>query len=508
MTQQCINGSNCIDYQYDLDGLVTNAGSLVISREAQKAGVINGTTLQNINMTRSHNNFGEMDSESTLYNTTTLQSATYLRDKLGRITQRTLSLQGLSSTDTYTYNLAGRLASVVNGALTTNYSFDDNGNRLSKSINDGTTTTTVDGVYDAQDRLTSYGNCTYQYSVNGELQQKACTVGEVSEITQYTYDVLGNLLQVTLPDATKIDYIIDGQNRRIGKKVGDTLVQGFLYGDQLNPVAELDASNNIVSQFVYGTKVNVPDHMIKGGVTYKIISDHLGSPRLIVNASTGVVAQRMDYDEFGIITQDTNPNFQPFGFAGGLVDNQTGLTRFGARDYDAHTGRWTSKDPIRFAGGDSNIYGYVFSDPVNFIDPTGKFLFNVVSGAIGALLGGLDASKNPNATFGSIMRGIIIGGATGAIGLNPATMTLFKVALAGSISYLGNITSQLNSNSSNLDHSQALLASLIGVSGGASNLLGQFKSKSEMMKYIKELASQIANNEIVKFEGTQGRCKK
>jgi len=106
--------------------------------------------------------------------------------------------------------------------------------------------------------------------------------------------------------------------------------------------------------------------MIKGGVTYKIITDQLGSPRLVVNANTGAVAQQIDYDEFGIITQVTNPNFQPFGFAGGLVDNQTGLTRFGARDYDAHTGRWTSKDPIRFAGGDSNIYGYVFSDPINF----------------------------------------------------------------------------------------------------------------------------------------------
>jgi hypothetical protein len=35
----------------------------------------------------------------------------------------------------------------------------------------------------------------------------------------------------------------------------------------------------------------------------------------------------MDYDEFGIITNDTNPGFQPFGFAGGLYEQQTGLTR-------------------------------------------------------------------------------------------------------------------------------------------------------------------------------------
>jgi RHS repeat-associated protein len=115
----------------------------------------------------------------------------------------------------------------------------------------------------------------------------------------------------------------------------------------------------------------VPEYMIKAGVTYKIISDHLGSPRLVVNAQTGVIVQRMDYDEFGLISQDTNPGFQPFGFAGGLYDVDTGLTRFGARDYDAFTGRWTNKDPIRFAGGDANLYGYVLGDPVQFIDPAG-----------------------------------------------------------------------------------------------------------------------------------------
>jgi RHS repeat-associated protein len=84
----------------------------------------------------------------------------------------------------------------------------------------------------------------------------------------------------------------------------------------------------------------------KGGVTYRIVSDHLGSPRLVINTTDGTVAQRMDYDEFGNVILDTNPGFQPFGFAGGLYDQHTGLTRFGARDYDAVTGRWTEKDPI------------------------------------------------------------------------------------------------------------------------------------------------------------------
>ena len=54
-----------------------------------------------------------------------------------------------------------------------------------------------------------------------------------------------------------------------------------------------------------------------------------------------------------------------------MYDTDTRLVRFGARDYDAEVGRWTTKDPIGFAGGDTNLYGYVFSDPINFIDPRG-----------------------------------------------------------------------------------------------------------------------------------------
>jgi RHS repeat-associated protein len=79
----------------------------------------------------------------------------------------------------------------------------------------------------------------------------------------------------------------------------------------------------------------------------------------------------MNYDEFGNVTSDTNPGFQPFGFAGGLYDRDTGLIRFGARDYDPMTGRWTAKDPLLFEGLVTNFYEYVVNDPIRFIDPEG-----------------------------------------------------------------------------------------------------------------------------------------
>lgn len=138
--------------------------------------------------------------------------------------------------------------------------------------------------------------------------------------------------------------------------------------------------------------------MIKGGITYRIISNHLGSPRLVVNIADGTIVQRIDYDVWGNITLDTNPGFQPFGFAGGIYDQHTNLTRFGARDYDAQTGRWTSKDPILFNGG-VNFYQYVYSDPINWVDHNGKF--GVYASGTGDVAAGYGVSVGGGAYYGT-----------------------------------------------------------------------------------------------------------
>ena len=138
---------------------------------------------------------------------------------------------------------------------------------------------------------------------------------------------------------------------------------------------------NLRARFVYGSGRNVPDYMITyvtegeqigaEEAKYRFVVDHLGSVRLVVDADDGTVVQRINYDAWGVVTTDTNPGFQPFGFAGGLYDHETGLVHFGARDYDPEVGRWTAKDPILFGGGQANLYAYVNNDPVNTIDPTG-----------------------------------------------------------------------------------------------------------------------------------------
>jgi len=100
---------------------------------------------------------------------------------------------------------------------------------------------------------------------------------------------------------------------------------------------------------------------------------HLGSVLRAVNvADSSDVAFAAEYTTFGEQTVTTgSADFVPFGFAGGLSDAQTALVRFGARDYDPVVGRWISKDPILFDGGQANLYVYVGNDPINALDPNG-----------------------------------------------------------------------------------------------------------------------------------------
>jgi RHS repeat-associated protein len=377
---QSVNGGSTTAFAYDDDGLLVQAGAEILTRDPLN-GLLAGTTLGSVSTSQSFNGFGELASDSSSAG----YMNTYTRDKLGRITQKVETIGGVTTTYGYDYDLAGRLEQVtVNGAVARTYAYDPNGNRL--SVTDSVAGVSS-GTYDAQDRLVSYGASTYAYNAAGDLTTKTGASGT----TQYEYDALGNLVSAQLPDGRSIGYVIDGQNRRVGKRVNGSLVQGFLYEDQLEPVAELDGAGNVVSRFVYGSRENTPDYMVRGGAMYRILSDHLGSPRLVVDASTGAVAQRIDYDEFGRVTLDTNPGFQPFGFAGGIDDRDTSLVRFGARDYDAETGRWTAKDPIRFQATDWNLYRYVAGNPISFVDPSGEIgplvaigLAFIGSGAVGA----------------------------------------------------------------------------------------------------------------------------
>jgi RHS repeat-associated protein len=390
-----VDGQPTITFLYDGDGLLEQAGALDLTPDPDN-GLLRFTSLDGgaatLSDERTYTLFGELESyRAGLAMPGDLYAVDYEYDALGRITHRTETVAGASPTDTfYRYDIAGRLWRVCADepctVIQSEYLYDRNGNRTAGSST-AAAGDVLTATYDDQDRLLAYATDTtsavYTYTPNGELLTK--TVG--SDVTRYAYDALGNLRSVVLhdnqPNEQLIEYLIDGRNRRIGKKVDGILVQQWLYKDQLEPIAELDGNGNLVAEFVYGARPHVPDYMIRYDdpapgqtTTYRIISDHLGSPRLIVNVSTGGldpserIVEQIAYDEFG--NCPATSSILPFGFAGGLGDPATGLLRLGARDYDPIPGRWTAKDPIRFNGGDTNFYGYVLNNPVSLIDVTGE----------------------------------------------------------------------------------------------------------------------------------------
>ncbi|MCU0661426.1 MAG: hypothetical protein MUC50_03765 [Myxococcota bacterium] len=379
-------------YGRDDDRLLTSAGAMTLTPRPDN-GLLQATKLGGLSSLREPNAFGEIKGETWTYNGTVMYSNSYEYDGLGRISAITETAEGVQKDMTFEYDDAGRLEAVEENAVLVSeydYTFDENGSvfelngarAVHHDLRSGTTVSRV-GTYDAQDRLTQYGNLTFTYTANGELATKK---QGTQPATTYVYDVFGNLSKVTLPSGEVLTYTHDALGRRVAKQSSVTPTQknrGYLWGKQLQIVAELDSSNKVVSRFVYATRVNVPDFMISRKLdgtnwkTYRIITNHLGSPRLVVDVNSGTIAQKMTYDEFGNVLSDNRKGFQPFGFAGGLYDPDTKLVRFGARDYDAFTGRWTAKDPIRFAGGDANLYGYVAADPINYFDPMGLWYIDI-----------------------------------------------------------------------------------------------------------------------------------
>ncbi len=141
--------------------------------------------------------------------------------------------------------------------------------------------------------------------------------------------------------------------------------------------------------------------------------------------------------------------------AGGIYDQHTMLTHFGAREYDASTGRWMSKDPIGFAGGSGNLFEYSVNDPVNYFDPSGlknrtifilgaplsvpEFLANILTnqqqqlGEAGqrAVIGGLAVGA---VGFGALVAPAAISTAASACLVNPVLCTDLGLGLASGLS--------------------------------------------------------------------------
>ncbi|MCP4000511.1 MAG: DUF1566 domain-containing protein [Gammaproteobacteria bacterium] len=360
---------------YDDDGVLTGIHGYTITPKTNSP-LPETFTDSTFSQARGYNAYGELNSATTTVNSAASYDYTLTYNDLGQIVTRVETLHdGTVYNYEYVYDPNRRWLKQVKrddgagGALTIieDYSYDVNGNR---SIT-GTTSTYNDG-----DQLTDNGAGTsYTYTPEGHLATK--TMG--GQTTTYSYSKNGRLLSVTPPSpAQAITYGHNAIGNRVSKSVGGVVQEHYLWLDKVTLLAVYDAGGNLKQRFEY-TLGNTPTSFMQGISKYYITTDHLGSPRTISDAS-GNLVKAYSYDAYGNRTTlvDNNASVEiPFGFAGGLYDEDTGLVRFGYRDYDPEVGRWTASDPIGFKGLDANLYAYVFGNPLSLIDPIGTDAINI-----------------------------------------------------------------------------------------------------------------------------------
>ncbi len=347
---------------------------------------------------------------------------TYAYDGLDRLTRETTS-QG---TVTYTYDAAGRRTSMtVTGQAAVNYTYD-NANRLTQ-ITQGSSTVTI--AYDAADRRTSVtlpsglvteytydaasqlvgltykqnqtviGNLAYQYDGNGDrtkvsgslarnVATPAVTTANYNAANQQTifgsktltYDLNGNLtsdgsntytwsarkqlVSVSGPGVTA-SFQYDALGRRTGATLnGDAT--SFLY-DGKEIVAE--QSSQGLAQMLSG---DVDELFLRSTSTdtTNVLTDGLGNIISLHGASGGLQTE-YSYGDFGQPGHTGASNINSRQYTGREFDGATGLHYYRARYYSPALQRFISEDPLGFGSGDSNLYAYVFNNPINYTDPWG-----------------------------------------------------------------------------------------------------------------------------------------
>lgn len=363
-TEETLDGVS-IAFDYDGDDLLVEVGDQTIVRDPQ-TGLVLSRSIDAVSVSHSYDEFGALAGLTAMHDTNgILYDLALDRDGIGRVVERVETIDGQTTTRTYEYDAIGRLAEVVEtpsgqASQVRIYDYDENGNLIGGPAGLATST--------AGDRLVTYGGRQFDHDPAGDLQ----SIDDTGAVTLFDYDAAGLLRGVILPDGTDIRYRHDAADRRVARVVDGVAEAGWIYGPGPSPIAHLDPiDGSVITRFIYGEKAATPDYLVHEGIRHIVVWDERGTPRLVVDSTTGQIVERLGTDELGAAVGSSPWTIVPLGYRGGLLEPDTGLVRFGARDYDPSIGRFTTRDPILFRGGQSNLYLFAAGDPVNLADPTG-----------------------------------------------------------------------------------------------------------------------------------------
>lgn len=292
----------------------------------------------------------------------------YTYDTRGRRTSMT-TLEGVWH---YEYDALGQLTAwtAPNGRRV-DYEYDAAGNRKKLTDNNGSV---VLYVTDAANQYLQVGSTSYTYDRDGNLIEKESASGTQTLM----YDDENQLAAVTdTGSGQNGSYIYNALGFAVkrggGGSATDYVIDPFGLG---NVVEEYDdSSGNLVAYYDYG--IGLVERVDSGGSPLAYTFDAAGNTSELTR-DAGLPGNSYSYDPFGNPIVMLEPLANPFTFAGaaGVVRADIGTVFMRGRFYDPASGRFLSADPIGFSGGDPNLYRYVFNNPVTFLDPSGRQLWN------------------------------------------------------------------------------------------------------------------------------------
>jgi RHS repeat-associated protein len=436
------NSNGTIQYLYDVNGALSgmdapNGSSIRYERDIL-GRVIKITEKASANSTAYVTQYG-YDAVGNLSTVTdpTGGITTFSYDAVNRLTQRVLP-NGI--TTSHTYNLVDQVMSIVHkaadGTIVASIIYERNkGGEPSKiTYEDGSHTEltydsslriTKEAYYDSSNTLTetiaySYdvagkrtaktdrqGNHAYNYSSGYRLS----SVQDANETEQYVYDADGRLTQINR-DGNDIDlshddydrltqvsngttgqstqYLYDAQGRRMGENSGTSQLR-YLVAPSMGgglDVQDLitDGSGNLLSNYIYVGAAPLMRLDANGNAVY-YLSDGMGSVMGLANGAGQSIA-RYNYDGFGNVRNSSGSDSAgsilggDFRFQGQWMESESGLYYMRARDYDANTGRFISRDPVDLIETEPESfdpYRFVYDNPYVFSDPTGAFTMSEIN---------------------------------------------------------------------------------------------------------------------------------